>query len=63
MGVEERVKVVAFCRWVLAYWYESMPIQDCKMFSFIIKNEDKDDDSCGFLPHWVSTKDPGVLSC
>jgi len=26
----EQEKVVAFCRWVPAYWYESAPIQYCK---------------------------------
>jgi len=26
----KKEKVVAFCMWVPAYWYESAPVQDCK---------------------------------
>ena len=29
----KREKVVAFCRWVPACWYESAPAHSCKMFS------------------------------
>lgn len=53
MGVGEREKVVAFHRWVSACWYESAPIQHCKKFFIIIKDED--DISGGFFPHWIST--------
>ena len=29
----KREKVVAFCRWVPACWYESAPVHGCKKFS------------------------------
>ena len=33
----EREKVLAFCSWVSAYWYESTLVQDCKQVFLILK--------------------------
>ena len=45
----EREKVIAFCRWVPTYWYESTLVQDCKEI-FLLLKEDIDDSSRWFLP-------------
>ena len=43
------MKVVAFYRWVHAYWYESALVQDCKNIILYIK-EDKYDNNRWFFP-------------
>ena len=48
--VGEREKVVAFCKWVPMYWYESTPIQDCKYIFFILKKKTKMTTIGGFSP-------------
>lgn len=50
MGDGEQEKVAAFCKGVPTCWYDSGLVQDCKMFYFIIKDEDRDDGNGGFLP-------------
>ena len=60
---EEQEKVVAVCRWVPAYWYESVLVQDCKQLILYIKRKKKTTTTGGFLPHWVSTLNLGVHVC
>jgi len=50
VGAKERVKVVAFYRWLSECWYAFTLVQDCKKFLFILK-EDRDNKKGGFFPH------------
>lgn len=63
MGAKEWEKVVAFCKWVSACWYESAPIQDCKMFFFIIKDKDRDENNDGFSHIGFPPKNLSVHVC
>ena len=63
MGDGEQEKVVAFCRSVPTFWYESEPVQDFKKFSFIIKYEGRDDNNNGFFPTLGFHLKLSVLMC